>query len=352
MNIDNVVMVRAMNYVPLNGELIPSCEGRRLVPDQKSDFCYLIRDIVRGNLEKQLERPLNLYFESPDSILIESMMKDYYVLTGDYYTTTLSFALNGLVPNDRNNRFDDMKMAVLEPIKNQMYANFVTIETIDTTIKGRIKTSDEAILVIEQAFFNGLPIEIQNNLKEHYQIKIFNSSLKEAIEGVLKEKGYPVLPLIQAKKSKNIEDCPEKESMLAFEDLFSTSVKASRLSLQQLTFSYHAGDEVDAIAHEKLAEEFDNTLIVENYYKKQLYEFMLQKCEMFGIEVNEEDRFYLFTEYGRSQEVMADIVGKLINAYGGLEQFKQFINDYNYYVANNYMTNEQIVSAEKANKTR
>lgn len=131
--------------MPLNGELIPSCEGKRLVNDKKSDFHYFMRKCIRDNLEHQLGRDLVLFEESPDYQLMENMMKDYYALTGGYYTTTLSFALNGLVPDDINNKFTDMKTAVLEPIKNQINADFITIETIDTTIKGKIKISNEAI---------------------------------------------------------------------------------------------------------------------------------------------------------------------------------------------------------------
>ena len=47
MNIDNVVLVRAMNNLPLNGELVPSCEGQRLVNDHKSDFYYFMKSCVR-----------------------------------------------------------------------------------------------------------------------------------------------------------------------------------------------------------------------------------------------------------------------------------------------------------------
>ena len=38
MDINNVVLVRVMNHLPLNGELIPSCESERLIYDEKSDF--------------------------------------------------------------------------------------------------------------------------------------------------------------------------------------------------------------------------------------------------------------------------------------------------------------------------
>ena len=343
MNIDNVVLVRAMNNLPLNGELIPSCEGQRLVNDHQSDFHYFMRECVQSDLEQQWGRELVLFSDSPDDQLMEAAMKDYLVVTGGYYTTTLSFAPNGLVPNDINNRFTDMKMAVLEPIKNQTNADFVTIETIDTTIKGRIKTSAEATLMVEREFFAQLSPEEQANLMTNFKVKLFEGNLKEAINNTLRENGYPVLPLIQKREMSNIEDCPEKESMLDFEDKFSAAVGASRLRLQQLTFMYGGGTGVDAIAHDKLAEEHDNTLKVEEYYKNQLYEFMLKKAVSLGVEISDEDKYYLFTNFQEGTDIMKKITISLINAYGGLENFKQFIYEYNSYIRNNYLTNEQIV---------
>lgn len=344
MNIDNVVLVRAMNNLPLNGELIPSCEGQRLINDRQSDFYHFIRKCVKSNLEQQLGRSLILFPDSPDEQLMKTAMIDYSTLTGDYYTTTLSFALNGLVPDDINNTFTDMKIAVLEPIKNQINADFVTVETIDTTIKGRIKVSNDAILIIEQDFFSKLTTEEQNNLNANFNVKLFKDDLKDAISNALIENGYPALPLVQNKEMKNIEECPEKKSMLDFEDKFSAAVGASRLRLQYLTFMYGGGTGVDAIAHDKISEEHDKTLRVQEYYKNQLYEFMLKKAQNFGIEVSDIDKYYLFTEFEEGTEVMKKICMALINAYGGLENFKQFIQEYNAYIKENYLTNQQIVS--------
>lgn len=345
MNINNVVLVRAMNNLPLNGELIPSCEGQRLVVDNQSDFSYFMRACVRTYLEQKLGRELVLFIDSPDAQLLESTMQDYSIVTGDYYTTTLSFALNGLVPDDINNQFSTMKMAILEPLKNQIHSNFVTIETIDTTIKGRMKTSAEAILVIEREYFSQLPQVEQVNLTKNYSVKMFDGNLKDAISNTLIENGYPALPLIQKKEMANIDDCPEKQSMLAFEDKFSASVGASRLRLQYLTYMYGGGTEVDRIAHDKIEEEHTNTLIVQEYYKNQLYSFLLNKAQSFGIKVSEEDKYYLFTSYDEGTEVMKRIVRSLIETHGGLENFKQFIQEYNNYVNENYLTNQQIVSS-------
>lgn len=347
MNIDNVVLVRAMNNLPLNGDLVPSCEGDILVIDNKSDFYYFMRDCIREDLQERLGRTLDLFKDSPDEQLMNDIVNNYSILTGGYYTTTLSFALNGLVPDDMNNQFTDMKMAVLEPIRNQTDADFVTIETIDTTVKGKMKTSAAAILTIEREFFSQLSPEIQENLKTNFNVRVFDGDLKEAVSDALRENGYPVLPLIQSREMKNIDECPEKESMLAFEDDFSQIVGASRLRLQNLTFMYGGGDKIDQIAHDKISEEHNNTLLVTEYYKKQFYGFMLDKAESFGIQVSDEERFYLFSNYQEGTEVMKKITTSLIEKYGGLEKFQVFIREYNQYAQNNYLTNQQIVELSK-----
>ena len=41
---------------------------------------------------------------------------------------------------------------------------------------------------------------------------------------------------------------------------------------------------------------------------------------------------------------MERITSELINTYGGLENFKVFIKEYNEYAMNNYLTNDQIIA--------
>ena len=136
MNIDNVVLVRATStHLPLDGNLIPTYEGKRLVSDEKSEYYFFIRKKMTEELEKQLGRNINPY-SADDSKMLDSILKNYSVLTGDYPTTTLSFSLNGLVPDDINNNFSRMKVAVIDPIKNHINADFVAIDVVDTTIKG------------------------------------------------------------------------------------------------------------------------------------------------------------------------------------------------------------------------
>lgn len=351
MDINNVVLVRAMNHLPLNGNLIPSCDGQRLVSDESSDFVRFMNQKVRQELKNNLGRDLDIYYESPDSKLFEEMLNKYRPLTGDYYTTTLSFSLNGMVPDDINNNFSDMKIAVIDPIKNHVNADFVTIDAIDTTIKGSLKVSKQCCLLVEAGLYNSIPIDIKENLNSNYNVVIFEGELRRAVDNVLKDNNYPVLPLVQKKEMKNINECQERESMIVFEDKFAAMVNASRLSLQNLTMSYQpTSNEVDSIAHEKLAEEFPNTLQIQQYYRNQLYEFLLVKADLYKIEVTEEQKYYLFTDYSYGIEAIEEIVSKIIIACGGMEKFAQIINEYNQYAIANYLTNRQIIESNNKSK--
>ena len=248
-----------------------------------------------------------------------------------------------MVPDDINNNFTNMKIAVLEPLRNQTNADFVTIDAIDTTVKGRMRVSDEAILVIEQSLFANLSQEEQENLMSNFKIQLFEGELRDAVDNTLRDNNYPVLPLIQKREMKNIGECPQRESMIAFETQFAETVGASRLSLQNLTFMYGGGTGVDQIAHDKISEEYPNNLIVQSHYKNQLYGFLISKAESFGIEVTDEERYYLFTDYSAGTDAMKRITANLIKAYGGLENFQGFIQEYNQHVRDNYLTNQQIV---------
>jgi len=345
MDINNVVMVRAMTHLPLNGELVPSYEGKRLVYDQMSDFCDFMQELVTQELKSRLGRPLDLYIDSPDAKLRDDMMQLYRPLTGAYYTTTLSFSLNGMVPDDRNNNFTNMNIAVIDPIKNHVNANFVSIEAIDTTIKGRISVSKDAILLIKKDTFSSLSEDVKANLMGHFQIKLFEGELREAVDNTLRENNYPVLPLMQKREMRNIGECAERESMLEFEDKFAASVGASRQLLQNLTFSYseYSAPEVDRIAHDKIKEEHPNNLKIQEYYRNQLYGFLLAKAESFGIEVTDEEKYYLFTDFMDGQEAMKRITSCLIEASGGISEFSKLIQEYNQHITANYLTNKQII---------
>lgn len=344
MNLDNVVLVRVMGHLPLNGELVPSCEGQRLELEKTSDFQSYIRKEVQKELEKKLGRPLFLTVDSPDNELLKEAMKDYLILTGAFYTSTLSFSLNGIVPDDNTCEFSKQPLAVIDPIKNHPDVKFINIEAIDTTSVGKMKVSQDAILVINAEFFKSLSDEIKINLTSNYKIELFNGTLNDAVDATLKKYNYPSLPLKQKKEMQNIDACPERESMIDFMDKFAESITASRLTQQKIRQLVSFYNEGDKIANEVLVGDFYKNAKIEEYYKHQLYSFLIQKAESLGIPVTDEEKYYIFTSFSNAEEVMTRITSELIKAYGGLEGFKAFIHEYNNHCINNYLTNDEIIN--------
>jgi len=344
MNLENVALVRVMSHLPLNGEIIPPCEGQRLEYEKASEFQSYIRKKVQMELEQQLGRSLVLYVDSPDDILLKEKMKEYLVLNGAFYTSTLSFALNGIVPDDNTCEFSKQPLAVIDPIKNHTDKRFINIEAIDTTIVGKINVSKDAILVINADYYQSLSDEEKLNLISNYKIELFNGNLSNAIDATLKKYNYPSLPLKPKNDMQNIDECPERESMIDFMDKFAESVTASRLTQQKIRQLVSFNNNGDKIANEVLVGDFYKNLRVEEYYKHQLYQFLIDKAESFGITVTDDEKFYIFTSYSNGEEAMERITGELIKAYGGIEGFKSFIKEYNDYCVNNYLTNEEIVS--------
>ena len=340
MNIDNVVLVRVSNQLPINGELIPSCEGKVLKPDEKLEFTHYIGRIIRREIDK-IEKPLTI---EEKELLHKQIMEKYRVYTAKNYTSTLSFSLNGMVPDDLNNNFTNKCVAVIDPIKHHVDADFVNVDAIDTTIVGRLKLSEEAILVINEQLFNSLDIATKENLIANYKIELFNSNLREAVDATLKKYNYPSIPLIQSKNENNIGDCAEKMSLVEFENSFAQTVGASRLLLQDLYTNPIYYNDIDRNAHEKVANynELSNTVL--EYHKNQLYNFMIMKAESLNIEISEDEKVYLFYNCSATEEIMEDLINKLINAYGGINNFQVFIAEYNKYAAENYLTPADIIA--------
>lgn len=342
MQLENVVLVRARNNVPLNGELIPSCDGKYLIKDHKSDYYYIIKRIVKRNLETKENRLIEEWVDADRNLIKEEVQK--YLPYTSLYTSTLSFSLNGLVPDDINNTFSNMNLAVLEPIKYHVKENFVNIDVIDTTIKGSITLSSDAILVINENYYNSLTDEVKENLKKFYKIELFSGSLKDAVSKTLTKYNYPSLPLIQKKDEKNISNCIEKESMIDFQKKFAEELKVSRLNLQQLyTYPISGMDEVDSNAALKVKDDIEKIEFIEKYYRNLFYSFLLTKANLYEINLSDEEVFYLFSDYSNKEEVVEKLVKEIINLYG-LEKIKEIVDEFNNNVLENYLTNNEIIN--------
>jgi len=342
MNIDNVVLVRAMNNLPLNGELLPSSEGVYFKADGMLEFNHLMRKKVKQDLEKSLGRYIDVYNEE-DATILKEACKPYEPVSSNY-TSVLSFSLNGLVPDDINNKFSKMPIAVIIPIKELKEANFVNIHQIDSSIKGKVEISNKAILVIEKNKYESLTEEEKINLISNYKIELFIGELSLAVKETLEKYNYPALSLTDKVEEKYIKDCSEKESLIKFQDEFADSIKASRLRLTPLykepLYNLHGND---LVASEKFRSDFDKNNTVQAYYKEKFYDFWILKCNELGMELSELDKYYIINSLQQGEELLNDSINYIIEKYG-ISCIKQIISEFNELMYKNYLTPEEIVS--------
>jgi hypothetical protein len=341
MNVEDVVLVRATNQLPINGLLVPSANGKYLTKDGPSYFKQILRGFLKPAIEKELGRTLNLWEES-DRLYYESVAKSYYPFTSKY-NSTLSFSLNGLVPDDINNKFSIKNVAIIEPLKYHVNDPFISVDVIDTTIKGPVTLSHEAIIVINKDYYDKLSDEQKNILQDNYHIELFTEDLKKAVNETLTKYNYKQLSLVLNKEKSDIEESEYKQAMIEFENTFAKQVKASRLKLQYLyTYPVYNMDEESQKAAAIAREDMDKNEIITNYYQNAFYTFLMEKSEENGILLNDEEKFYLLSNYGDASEVLEKLIKNIINKLG-LDYLKKIVNEFNEYISNNYTNNDEII---------
>lgn len=350
MNLDDVVLVRATRkHLPLDGELRPSCYGRYLKKRDISDYNNIIFRKIKEYQKEKYGKEYKLW-EEDDRKEFSEIVDSYLPFTSSY-TSTLSFSLNGLVPDDMNNFFSDYKVAVLDPLKFHMDdTDFVNFNVIDTTTKGIMKVSSNAILLIDKVLFESLSDEIKNNLNNNYKVEIFEGNLKDAISFTLKKYGYPSLPLVQRVEENYIEDCPEKQDMINIQSQVANYLGVSTLRLFDLyTSSSLSG--VNQQSQDKIADELENTHKVKKYYRDLFYSFLEEKARLYGMNLDEQEKFYLYSKYSNSKIVLSKMLDYIISSCGGLVSFKKIIAEFNDYILNNYLTNDEIVRKDDVSFT-
>lgn len=345
MKLEDIVLVRATkSHLPLNGELRPSCYDRYLKKGDISDYNDLISQKIKEYQKEKYGKVYKLWEEKDRKEFSE--IKKLYSPYTSVYTSTLSFSLNGLVPDDMNNFFSDYKVAVLDPLKPHLDdTDFVNFHVIDTTTKGIMKVSDSAILVIDKTLYESLNSEIKNNLNRYYKIETFEGDLKSAVSHTLRKYGYPALPLIQRVEENYIEDCPEKQSMIKMQEDVAKYLDISTLRLFYL-YTSNSLDEFDQKSQNKIIDEKKNIETVKKYYRDLFYNFLEEKAKMYGLDLEDGERFYLYSKFSNSKTVLSKLVDYVIESCGGLEMFKGVIEEFNNYVLNNYLTNDEIVKKD------
>lgn len=348
LDLSNAILVRAyQNYIPYSKTIKPSCEEKYLNYEQVSDYKKIIRREFIKEYERQTGKILSVWDEEENKIINEGIRK--LLPLSSTYVSTLSFSINGLVHDDMNNFFSQYDICVLEPLKYHINDDFVNFNVNDTTIKGSIELSDEAILVIRKELFESLTKEEKEKLISIYKIHLFEGSLKDGVENALHNNNYPYLNLINRKESQYIEDSEIKESALKFINDFAEHNHLSKLRLFDIYTSPFLETTEDKIAQSKVSDEIKLINDIKMYYRNSFYEFLVERSEENGLEITEMDKYYLMSEYANSEEILEKIVTYLIQKIG-FNNYGQLISEYNRQLIENYRTNSEIVNSHDSLK--
>lgn len=348
MNKDNTVLVRAYNhFIPFSKELKPSCDEMYLKLDHFSDHQRVIQKLYIKYYEQTTGETINVWNEEEYAKLKEDITP-LLPLTSDY-VSTLSFSLNGLVCDDINNFFSKYDVCIIDPLKYHQDDNFISFCVNDTTIKGSVKLSDDAILVIKDETYNLLNDSQKDILNSQYHLEVFNGSLKKGVEEALKKYEYPALDIINSRENKYIADGPEKESAVNFINEYAISNKLSKLRLYDIYTAPKMYEEADIIAQEKISDEIDNSADIKDYYRHNFYEYLVNVASEYGYTIDEVEQYYLYSDFSNSYDVLEELVKYLIERLG-FKGYSELIAKYNNDLVNNYKSNAEILNEIQQNK--
>ena len=110
---------------------------------------------------------------------------NYYVS----YRSTVHFTENGLVSSHMQGNFDGRDFIILEPLSNQIEkCDFRLFAGQDTFIKGEMKLSKDAIILVSACKFNDLTNKYPNLL--NYNLYAYKGDSQTAVEMLLYDLGY------------------------------------------------------------------------------------------------------------------------------------------------------------------
>jgi hypothetical protein len=349
MNINNIAIVRATNIIPTDGIVKPISESSYIKKNTTTDFSSkMIEFLKNAGIIPPIDYS-NLTEESmkEHSAIINKIVGDYIPYTSDYNSMVL-FSLNGIVPDDSemgfgNNTFSNKKCAIIDGL-NEHIDNVTSLMPTDTAIKGSVHLSSSAIILIEEETYANLPeINKQQLSKLSINIKLFTGNLKDAVLSELSASNRYIPEMLSLSRNDQgfVESTTSEEQKRAINELALTH------NIPQVLFFNVITREHDYEGNERLSEvnnEFENSLIVEEYYMERFYQYMLVALK------DRKDLKELIPKYMRLN-MFLDEFFKLIESFG-VDNYKIVVAEYNKMLElekenETLLTPEEIVIAKK-----
>ena len=344
MNLDNIMLVRAMDRIPVSGMILPKAKGRDINSSGFEKYVAIINEIILSKLEEIKGRKFDLS-NKDDLYQFESII-EYYYPNFDNYETLLHFTFNGLLDQD-----DSYRLALIDSIKEHQDNHFINVDNIGVTTRKTFKVSSDATIVIRDDYFKEMYPFAKEDLLKNYKVELFNGSLKKAVSDILSRYNYPVFDLIKNGDNVEVKANENKESLVSFQDAFAEMTYASRLSLQELmTTPETEMNERDLIAADILKKDESDRKKIQKYYRDKFYELLLNYATELGLYLTEEEINILFANNDQSDAVLKKIIDNLIFGFGTINIIKEIVDYYNDELSTKGLTSSEILELESAER--
>lgn len=345
MNITNVALVRATNIIPIDGIVHPISEVPYLRKEKGTEFSFAINDLLK---RKGILKPIDWNkLDAINEIEKENnqILNEYLPYSSSYNSMVL-WSLNGLVPDDMNNTFSNKTCAIIDGLEEQIkQAEITSLIPTDTAIKGNVVLSNNASILINKEKYNKLTQEEKEKLsKLNLSIIIFDGKLNDAINKELVKTGKYTAETLSLRREDDgyIKSNTSKELR---ETIRAIANENNIAQVQHWNVITGQNDELDKL--EKVREEFNNSLIVTDFYKRCFFEYLFSKMD---IDNTIKNNAVYFPDSSIYMEELCDEIEKI-----GINKYKKVVENYNksleFLIKDGKLpTPQEIVNSIKENK--
>lgn len=325
MKIENIAIVRAIDIdiIPTDGIIVPVSESKYIKKDKNESLAVGIKELLK---RKGIITPID-HSKLDDEKYIETKNKEIAEVTNNYipytsdYNSMVLFSLNGLVPDDSeigfgNNKFSDKKCAIIDSLSSHI-DEVISLNPTDTAIKGTVKLSKDAVILIEKNTYDNLSNKDKIKLSR-FNIKLFEGNLKEAVELYLKSsQRYTCEKLTLSSSKGGYIESPTSEELKATIKKIAEERQIS--TAPHLNIILHNTDNNDKL--KSVQNEHENIIKIRKYYKNEFYKYLFSEMQ-----VDEELQYYLLNY---DSDIYIEELCEVINKYG-LDNYKIICDKFNY----------------------
>ena len=322
MNINNIALVRATNVIPFEGEVRPVSEVPYLQKEKGREFYFAMSDLLR---RKGMLKEIDWTKPEEEMLKIEKynekIIEEYLPYSSSYNSMVL-WSLNGIVPDDINNTFSNKDCAIIDGLEEQIeQSEIVSLVPTDTAIKGNVKLSNKANILISKERYKTLSQEEKQKLSElDLTVSVFEGEISEAVKQNLKESGrYTPETLSLTRKDKGYLKSETSDDLIKTIDNIAKEKDIAQVLFYNVFTSDYSKE--DAKKLKSVKDEYKNTWEVMNFYKHSFHNYLFS-----GMDIDKRVKANV-DSYAESPVYMEDLCNEIERL--GIDEYKKTLDKYN-----------------------